>query len=299
MPDHIVPALMSADRRAWQRCRPLWFRLPRLLRILWILASIALGPLQQRWRFDSRRLRAVLLVRDLHSPLRPLVDGLLAQGLLAEHILLLDSGSSQPVCLDTLLSLQQRGCRLFRLPSADQRYGPYAAWMCPELRREIRRWRYPYLLSDADLAFPATLPADWLQQLFDTLNRHGGVLKVALPLLISDLTVDNREAIRAHETALIQDSAYRRLSRLLLGDTESAAVCPTDTTLALYRPSPCFSTFSIRLPTCYALRHLPWYSDFCDSAEYRYYQSHKLALFGEWSSPALHSPSGPGSTSSH
>jgi hypothetical protein len=285
---------MSNDRRAWQRCRPLWFRLPRLLRILWIGASVALGPVQRRWRFEPARIRALLLVRDLHSPLTSLVNGLLAQGLRAEHILLLDSGSSQPACLDTLSSLQQRGCRWIRLPAADQRYGPYAAWMCPELRREIRRWRYPYLLSDADLVFPATLPADWLQQLFASLNRHGGVLKVALPLQISDITADNRDAIRAHETALIQDSAYRRLSRLLLGESPSAAVCTTDTTLALYRPSPCFSTLSIRLPPCYALKHLPWYSHFCDSAEYRYYQCHKLSLFGEWSSTALHPPTGPG-----
>jgi len=276
---------MSRDSRAWQRCRPLWFRLPRLLRILWIGASVALGPVQRRWCFQPARIRALLLVRDLYSTLPPLVDGLLAQGMEAEHIFLLDSGSSLPACLDTLSSLEQRGCRWIRLPSPDQRFGPYAAWMCSELQREIRGWRYPYLLSDTDLAFPDTLPPDWLMQLFASLNRHGGVFKVALPLQISDITVDNCEAIRAHETGLIQNPAYRFLSRCLFRDGTSSVVCPTDTTMALYRASPFFSTLSIRLPLHYSIKHLPWYSHFCESIEYSYYQSHKLPLFGEWSSP--------------
>ena len=278
---------MSTDRRAWQLCRPLWFRLPRLLRILWIVSFVAMGPVRRRWCFQPTRIRALLLVRDLHSTLLPLVDGLLAQGLQPDHILLLDSGSSQPACLDTLSSLEQRGCRWIRLPSADQRFGPYAAWMCSELRREIRSWRYPYLISDTDLAFPKTLPPDWLMQLFASLNRHGGVLKVALPLQISDITVDNRDAIRAHEKRLIQNPAYRFLSRYLLRDSASSAVCPTDTTMALYRASPFFSTLSIRLSLQYSIKHLPWYCQFCDSSEYSYYQSHKLPLFGEWSSASL------------
>ena len=281
---------MSTDRRAWQLCRPLWFRLPRLLRLLWIGASVAMGPVQRRWCFQPARIRALLLVRDLHSTLLPLVDGLLAQGLEAEHIFLLDSGSSYPDCLDTLSTLEQRGCRWIRLPSADQRFGPYAAWMCSELRREIRGWRYPYLLSDSDLALPDTLPPDWLMQLFASLNRHGGVLKVALPLQTSDITVDNRDAIRAHETGLIQNPSYRFLSRYLLRDSALAAVCPTDTTMALYRTSPSFSTLSIRLPLRYSIKHLPWYLHFTDSSEYSYYQSHKLSLFGEWSSASLRAP---------
>jgi hypothetical protein len=158
----------------------------------------------------------LLLVRDLYSTLPPLVDGLLAQGLQAAQILLLDSVSTQPACLDTLSSLHQRGCRWIRLPFPIQRYGPYAVWMCPELRREIRSWRYPYLLSDVDLAFPATLIAGWLPQPFASLNCHGGVLKVALPLQFSDITADNRDAIRPHETALIHNVVYRHLSGLLL-----------------------------------------------------------------------------------
>ena len=100
----------------------------------------------------------------------------------------------------------------------------------------------------------------------------------------------DRDAIRAHETALIQHTAYHWLSRLLLHDGSAAAVCPTDTTFALYRPAALFSTLSIRLSMAYAIRHLPWYRTFCNSAEYCYYQAHKLPLFGEWSS-SIHAPS--------
>lgn len=282
---------MSSPPRAWQRCRPLWFRMPHQLRILWILAALALGPLQRRWRPDPGRLRALLLVRDLHTPLPALVDGLLAQGLRAEHIHLLDSGSSAPACLATLASLQQRGCQWLRLPAEVQRFGPYAAWLSPALQSLIRSWRYPYLLSDSDLALPAALPEDWLAQLFNTLNRHRGVPKVALPLEISDITVANHAEIRAHERAISAHPAYRALSGLLLRSCPGATLCPTDTTLSLYRPGKFFTTLSIRLPQPYSLRHLPWYHMFCDSAEYAYYQSHKLALFGEWStSPTVPEP---------
>lgn len=274
---------MSTERRAWKRCRPLWFRLPRFLRIFWIGLSMALGPVQQRWCFQPDRIRALLLVRDLYSSLPALVDALLAQGLQAGHILLLDSGSTQPACLDMLSSLEQRGCRWIRLTAEDQRFGPYASWMCPELQREIRSWRYPYLVSDTDLAFPDPVPTDWLTQLFASLNRHRGVLKVALPLQITDITADNRHFIRCHELRLMQRPLYRWLTRSLLGTSASAVVCTTDTTMALYRPSTFFSTLSIRLRSQYSMHHLPWYLEFVESAEYLYYQSRKNPRFGEWS----------------
>lgn len=275
---------MPSEQRAWKRSRPLWFRLPRLFRIGWILAAVALGPWQRRWPLDPERTRALLLVRDLHSPLPGLVESLLQQGLRAEHILLLDSGSTSPTCLATLESLEQRGCRWIRLFPHEQRFGPYAPWLSPRLRAQIRSWGYPFLVSDPDLALPATIPSDWLAQLFRILNQNRSVLKVALPLAINDITVQNSDAIKAHEQGLHRQPAYRLLTRCLLGKSSEATVCTTDTTLALYRPAPFFSTLSIRLPLRYAIRHLPWYSEFCSSTEYRYYQAHKLALFGEWSS---------------
>lgn len=275
---------MASEQWSWKRNRPLWFRLPRLFRIAWILATVSLGPWQRRWTLNPDHIRALLLVRDLHSPLPALVESLLDQGLLAQHILLLDSGSTNPTCIATLATLEQSGCRWIRLSPQEQRFGPYAPWLSPQLIALIRSWRYPYLVSDPDLAFPATIPSDWLAQLFGMLNNHRGVLKVALPLFTSNITVQNSAAIKAHEAGLSHHPAYRLLSRYLLGHGSGATICTTDTTLALYRPAHFFSTFSIRLSLRYGINHLPWYADFCSTPEYQYYQSHKLSLFGEWSS---------------
>jgi hypothetical protein len=275
---------MLVERRAWKQSRPLWFCLPRLLRIGWILVAVAVGPLKHRLPFAPNRIRALLLVRDLHSPVPNLVEILVQQGLLAEHILLLDSGSTNPACLATLAALEQNGCRWIRLSPQEQCYGPYAPWLSPRLRAEIRSWRYPFLVSDPDLAVPATIPSDWLAKLFLMLNQHRAVLKVALPLIIDDITVQNSSVIKAHEEALRSQRGYQLLTRLLLGKSSKAVVCTTDTTFALYRPELFFSTLSIRLPLQYSIKHLPWYRDFCELSEYRYYQAHKLGLFGEWSS---------------
>lgn len=275
---------MASEQRAWKRSRPLWFRLPRLLRIGWILAALALGPLQRRWPLAPDRIRALLLVRDLHSPLPALVESLVQQGLKAEHILLLDSGSTNPACLDTLAALEQSGCRWIRLSPQEQRFGPYAPWLSPRLRAEIRSWGYPFIVSDPDLALPTSIPSDWLSKLFSMLVQHRSVLKVALPLAINDITVQNSAAIKAHEESLNCQTTYRLLSRCLLGKSSEATICTTDTTLSLYRPAHFFSTLSIRLPLRYAIKHLPWYAKFCASCEYHYYQAHKLNLFGEWSS---------------
>lgn len=274
---------MASEQRAWKRSRPLWFRLPRLLRIGWILAAVALGPLQRRWPLAPDRIRALMLVRDLHSPLPALVESLVQQGVLTDHILLLDSGSTNPACLATLAALEQSGCRWIRLSPQEQCFGPYAPWLSPRLRAQIRSWRYPYLVSDPDLALPATIPSDWLTQLLSMLNQHRSLLKVALPLVISDITVQNSAAIKAHEEGLNHQPAYRLLSRCLLGKSSEATICTTDTTLALYRPAQFFSTLSLRLPLRYAIKHLPWYNHFCACPEYHYYQDHKLNLFGEWS----------------
>ena len=271
------------DLQAWRTCRPLWFRVPRSFRIVWIAVLLLLGPFRRRWHFDPRQIRALLLVRDLYSSLPFIVNDLLGQGLIAEHILLIDSGSSNPACLQVLSNLQERGCRWVRLQSDDHQYGPYACWMSFDLTREIRSWRYPYIVTDTDLELPKSLPLNWLSHLFETINCHRGVAKSSLPLQIVDIDVDNKSAIQAHELSLSQRIIYRICSCLFLGNSTSAAVCSTDTTLSLYRPSPFYSTFSIRLPLIYCIRHLPWYSEYAKSAEYKYYQAHKLSLFGDWS----------------
>jgi len=273
----------SSLNKRWISSRPLWFRCPRFFRIVWIFFRIALGPFQKRWLFDPSQIRAVLLVRDLYSTLNPLLDQLLRQGIKAQNIYLIDAGSTSSACLEQLASMKQRGFRTIHLSAPHQNYGPYALWMCSYLNREMRSWNYPYLVTDTDLEFPPNVPDDWLLELFTALNHYGCISKASLPLQVSDITVENRSVIRAHERALVHSRPYRIFSKFLLNATSSTAICTTDTTFSLYRPSMFFSTFSLRLSSCYSLKHLPWYSDFCLSQEYRYYQQHKSPLFGEWS----------------
>lgn len=272
----------------WKRCRPLWFRINTPQRILWIACSVLLSPLRRHHPLDPSRLQALILVRDLHSTLQPLVAIFQDQGIPLARILLVDTGSTAPACLAELRRLETLGCQWHRLPPAEQAYGPYAPWLSRTLRRQLSASSHPYLLTDADLAFPPTLPADWLSQLHAALNAHRFALKASLPLRTDDITVADRERIVAHEQGLIRHPAYRLLTRFLLRRHPGHAACTTDTTLSLYRPARHFSTLSVRLPAGYALRHLPWYQHFIESEEFRYYTAHKLPLFGEWSSLQTH-----------
>jgi hypothetical protein len=280
----VRPTAATTASRAWKRCRPLWFRIGTPARILWIVTSLLLAPFRRRYRYDPSRLRAFILVRDLHSPLQGLVAAFQQQGLPLERITLVDTGSSAPACLAALQRLRDQGCRYWPVPPAEQRFGPYVVWLSPHLRRELHQHPYPYLVTDADLQFPPNLPNNWLPKLFTTLNSHRFALKTSLPLRTGDLTVPQRAHIRAHERSLFRHPAYRLLSLLLVRRPAGQAVCTTDTTLSLYRPARCFSTLSVRLSPRYGLRHLPWYASFADSEEFRYYTTHKLSLFGEWSS---------------
>ena len=268
----------------WKSCRPLWFRICTPARIAWIAASMLLAPLRCRYRFEPERLQVYILVRDLYSPLQDLVTAFGHQNIPLDRITLLDTGSTSPACLAELQRLQELGCCWRRIDKLDQVFGPYAPWLSRSLRRQLRASRYPVLITDADLAFPAAMPANWLEQLFSALNRHRFVSKVALPLTTVDLTVHKQDQIVNHERALLHHPAYLFITSLFLRSHPGFAVCTTDTTLALYRPARHFSTFSVRLPTGYALRHLPWYHEFVNSDEYRYYTNHKLHHFGEWSS---------------
>lgn len=277
-----TPATTASS--AWKSCRPLWFRINTLARITWVAASVLLAPLRRRYRLNPAQLQVFILVRDLHTPLNGLVAAFQQQGIPLTRIVLVDTGCTAPPCLKELRRLEVLGCCLHRLPPEAQAFGPYAPWLSVPLRNKMRASRYPVLVTDVDLAFPASMPEDWLAELFSALNSHRFALKVALPLSVNDLTVPQHLQIIAHEQELIRHPAYRLLTSLLLRRHHGRVACTTDTTLALYRPARLFSTLSVRLAAPYALQHLPWYFDFVESEEFGYYTAHKLALFGEWSS---------------
>lgn len=139
---------------AWRRCRPLWFRVNTPIRIAWIVASVLVAPLRRHFFYKPNRLQAFILVRDLHTSLNGLVQAFQYQGILTEHITLVDSGSTAPLCLAELQRLSTLGCNWLCLNQDDQLYGPYAPWLSSVLQNVIRHQSYPYLVTDADLVLP-------------------------------------------------------------------------------------------------------------------------------------------------
>ena len=153
----------------------------------------------------------------------------------------------------------------------------------------VHSWRYPFIVSDPDLLLPDSLPDDWLHTMFNTLIKYKYIAKSSLPLSLDSIDVANKEFILEHEISLVRNPLYRALTYLLIGCLDGLAICATDTTFSLYRPLRSFSTFSIRLPPSYSIKHLPWYSYYISRPEYCYYYSHKLSHFGHWSSASNNS----------
>lgn len=264
--------------------RPCWFRLPTVVRLLWFLWSLITFPLRSRYFWQPNRLHAVLIVRDLYSPLPALVEELHAEGIPYSQILLLNNGSTAPSCLNTLDQLQQRGCQILTASSRSLLQGPYGIWMDPSLGLPTDFWRYPFVLSDPDLDL-AKIPRGWLRILLQLLNQYRWTSKIALGLRTDDLTAPAVESVRNWEQHLSQRFPFNLLNNLLLCPGVPCRICTTDTTLALYRPQRHFTTISIRLEGDYQIRHLPWYRVFLQTQEFAYYQAHKFNCFGHWSSP--------------
>lgn len=269
---------------SWLFARPLWFRVHSLVRIIWIFLLIIMSPLRKCWRCDPASVRVFILVRDLYSQLQGLVDSFLAQGVSKRNIYILNSGSSSPECLSVLAALEGYGVTVVELSNLEQRFGPYALWMSPRLRNFATSPSYPYIVTDSDLSLANIDVLNWLEELFSVLNSCRFVSKVSLPLLVADISVSARPSIIRHEQGLGRHPLYKTINSLLCRNSHSGYICPTDTTLSLYRPGLFYSTFSIRLSSSFSVRHMPWYSKYAESAEFTYYKSRKLATFGDWSS---------------
>lgn len=262
---------------------PCWFRLPPGLRLLWLLWAMISAPFRRSYAWQPDQLHAVLIVRDLYSPLPALVDELHSEGIPYAQIILLNSGSSAPSCLDLLEQLQHRGCRILMASPGSLAQGPYGIWLDTSLALPAGFWKYPFVLSDPDLDLSG-LPHGWLRILLQLLNRQRWTSKIALGLRTDDLTAPEVDAVRHWEQQLSQRFPYGLLNRLIRSQVLPTRICTTDTTLALYRPLRSFTTLAIRLEGPYRIRHLPWYTAFAQTQEYAYYQRHKQPAFGHWSS---------------
>lgn len=263
------------------QAKPTWFRLHALYRCLWIACSVVFSVFQRCYSYDPNRLHAVIIVRDLYSPLEAIVRSFLAEGVPPHNIILINSGSSSHACLDKLYSLEKRGCQVLSLRPQSLCQGPYAIWLDPSLGLPPSFWNYPFLLTDPDLDLDG-IPDGWLHVLFKLLNQHRWVSKIGLGLRTDDLSFPGSLAVTDWENRLSQRFPYQHMNQVL-DQSMPIRVCPTDTTLALYRPLRHFTTLAIRLEGAFRIRHLPWYSSFLKTEEYSYYQQHKEAGIGKWS----------------
>jgi len=261
--------------------RPHWFRVGRIGRILYVASQFCLSPLQRSLNVAPKDITAFLIVRDIVSPCEAIIDSLRAEGVLAENIIILDTGTTFKPSKIILTMLKERGHRVISLESTEQQFGPYALWRCARLRRLLPA-RAPFFVTDGDLEFPCNKGTGWLSVCIDMLNYYKYVPKISLSLRLDDIDTVDAELVCRHETALKENILFRTLGRLLLDNKVGCYFCPTDTTASLYRPNKLFTTFSLRLKNL-QIRHLPWYREFRESEEFIYYKKNKVKSFGMWS----------------
>lgn len=227
-------------------------------------------------------LHAVLIVRDLYTPLSPLISEIHAEGVPYSNIVLLNSGSTSAACLSKLKAIASLGCRVLTIQPSSLRFGPYVLWLDRTLQLPDTFWSFPFLLTDPDLDL-AGLPRGWLRILLNGLNEYRWATKIGLGLRTDDLSLPLFNDVIRWEEQLSHRFPYGFLNNLFHLTPHPSRICPTDTTLCLYRPQRQFSTLAIRLEGPFQVRHLPWYPSFVITEEYSYYQNHKDPGIGMWS----------------
>ena len=268
--------------RKFVSTRPIWFTGGRAHRLYQLFLLALRSRKRPVYDYDVTRILVFLLSRDLYSNLAPIIDKCTSAGVLSNNICILDLGTSSDECKAAYRSYQLRGINAVSVPKDSQAFGPYVAWLDKTIYEMLKANDYPYIVSDADLRFPATYPDDWLQRMFYLLNEQKLFTKVSLPLKVDDIDVENRSAIVRHESGLGSSLVYYLL-RLFVNVPSACRICQTDTTFSLYRPGLEFSTLSLRMESSYEILHMPWYKSFVDTQEYEFYQRNKRTEFGMWS----------------
>ena len=262
--------------------KPLWFSGGRLYRLSYLLSSLWHIRSLQTFDFEPQRVLVFLISRDLYSCLDSIIEKCTLAGILPKNIFILDQGSVSEKCKEAYSAYQSQGVNVLSVFKNSEALGPYVVWLDDSIVRIHREYNYPYIVTDTDLRFPESYPEDWLERMFYFLNKHKIMSKIALPIKVSDIDVDNSDKIVSHEGNLGSSFIYRLLG-FFSRESSPSRVCQTDTTFSLYRPGAAFSTISLRLETDYEIFHMPWYRSFVTTPEYEFYRNKKRAEFGMWS----------------
>ncbi len=237
------------------------------LNLFW--SSIWSAPL-----YNAERLQVFVINKNYFSTLAPLVKAFKNAGIKYSNIYIIDMGSTSPATIREYTYLRSNGVRI--ITPSSLRFGPYTIWKHFTFMA-VKQWPYPFLVTDSDICLPDSLPNDWLERLYDVLVRTPHILKTSL-----ELDLNNIDCPRKNEVVLHESNLKAGLIRALLSLEAIGRFQGTDTTISLYKPFPYFSHLSIRLNKPYCALHLPWYTSFLSSNEYKFYSEKRDPHIGDW-----------------
>ena len=198
--------------------------------------------------------------RDRLGVMKKLIDWLLDAGY--RNLIILDNDSTYPPLL-TYYSELEKDSRV-KIVRLGKNLGHKALWKSGVL--EDLKISTPYVYTDPDVVPDKNCPKDFVGKLFEVLQSHHEIRKVAPALVWEDITFFDKEKWQKYEKDLCE--------RAYIGG--NLCFSNVDTTFALYSNIRNYSLrSSIRTLGDMRIRHLPWYFDYDNLPEdEKYYMEH-------------------------
>lgn len=138
----------------------------------------------------------------------------------------------------------------------DKNYGHTVVWSSGKFDNIINK--FPYIVTDPDIAPNKNLPKDFVKTLFNLLFEYQNIVKVGFAIQIDDLPNNKlKKKIIGWE---------KQFWTTRIKKSPDIYYANIDTTFALYRPGkqkPFSGVFysGLRVASEYTSKHLPWYSN--------------------------------------
>ena len=219
------------------------------------------GELSTLWQpCDYRDIPIFINARDRLNTMKKLIDWLLD----AEYrnLIILDNNSTYPKLLDYYNELEKDS--RIKIILLGKNLGHKALWKSNIL--EKLNISTPYVYTDPDVVPAENCPKDFVKTLYEVLNAHHEIRKVAPALVWEDITFFDKEKWQTNEKDLC-NGAY-------IGN--NLCFSNVDTTFALYSNTRNYTLrFSLRTLGDMRIKHLPWYFDYDNLPEdEKYYMDH-------------------------
>lgn len=223
-----------------------WKEYPYRKRIDWLL-KLCNSTIRQQ-RKDSLSIPVIIISYNRLSDLEELVSFLLNRQ--HKNIVIVDNNSSYPPLLDYYKKIEDR----VAIKRLDDNTGHLVFWLKKELFNEYASGYY--IVTDSDIIPNNNLPADYIKQMLDVLDKHKDITKVGFALRIDDIpdTFTEKQKVVDWESVCWENEIAK--------DMYSANI---DTTFALYAPryKYLYDTFykAIRMGGNFSAKHRGWYID--------------------------------------